>query len=95
MKPVKVPQHLDLEDVLLWGLGVVDLLFVAAAGVIAWWLWIDLPLVPIRVIAVAPVVLIGAVLGPGTFQERTMRDWLLTLARYSARPRRRLFGAKP
>jgi hypothetical protein len=95
MKPVKVPQHLDLEDVLLWGLGATDLLFVAAAGVIAWWLWIDLPLVPIRMAAVAPVVLIGTVLGPGTFQERAMRDWLLMIARYRARPRRRIFGVKP
>ena len=92
MKPVKVPQHLDLKDVLLWGLGAVDLLFVAAAGAIAWWLWISVPIETIRVAAVVPVVLIGAVLGPGSFQERALRDWLVMLARYRVRPRRRIYG---
>ena len=95
MKPVQVPQHLDLEDVLLWGLGAVDVLFVAAAGVIAWWLWISVPILPIRVAAAAPIVLVGAVLGPGTFQERALREWLVTLARYRARPRRRVFRNEP
>ena len=95
MKPVKVPQHLDLEDVLAWGLGAVDLLFLAVAGLIAWWLWMSVPLLPFRVAAVAPVVLIGALLGPGSFQERALRDWLVTLAAYAARPRRRVFGSEP
>ena len=95
MKPVKVPQHLELEDVLLWGLGAVDLLFVAVSGGIAWWIWISLPIASIRVAAVAPVVLIGAVLGPGSVQERALRDWLVTLACYRARPRRRIYGNEP
>ena len=95
MKPVKVPQHLDLEDVLAWGLGAVDLLFLAVAGLIAWWLWMSVPLMPARLAAVAPVVLIGALLGPGRFQERALRDWLVTLAAYCVRPRRRVFGDEP
>ena len=92
MKPAKVPQHIDLEDVLLWGLGAVDLLFAAAAGVMAWWLWIDVPLMSVRIAVVAPVVMFGVVLGPGTFQDRPIRDWLVILLRYRARPRRRVFG---
>lgn len=95
MKPVKVPQHLDLEDVLAWGLGAVDLLYLAVAGLIAWWLWMSISLLPFRLAAVTPVVLIGALLGPGSFQERALRDWLVTLATYRARPRRRVFGGEP
>ncbi len=95
MSPVKVPQNLDLEDVLVWGLGAVDLLVLATAGLIVWWLWVAIPSAPIRVAAVTPIVLVAALLGPGSFQGRTLRDWLVTLARYKARPRRRVFGEKP
>jgi hypothetical protein len=95
MSPVKVPQHLDLEDVLVWGLGAVDLLVLATAGLIAWWLWLAVPSAPIRVAVVTPIVLMATLLGPGSLHGRTLRDWLVTLARYRARPRRRVFGGKP
>lgn len=95
MSPVKVPQNLDLEDVLVWGLGAVDLFVLGTAGLIAWWLWTGVSTVSVRVAAVAPIVLLGTLLGPGSFQGRALRDWLLTLARYHGRPRRRVFGDEP
>ena len=44
MEPVKVPQHLDLEDVLIWGLGAIDLVILVAGGMGAWWLYLALPI---------------------------------------------------
>jgi len=35
MEPVKVPQHLELDDVIAWGLEAVDLIWVASGAACA------------------------------------------------------------
>ena len=38
-----MPQNLELEDVIAWGLGAVDLMCVAAGAAAGWWLFEFLP----------------------------------------------------
>ena len=40
---VKVPQHLELTDVVAWGLGTADLACVLLGGASAWWLYLVVP----------------------------------------------------
>ncbi len=96
MQPVKVPQNLDLRDVLVWGLGAIDLVCLATGGVIGWWLFMTIP-APfiVRVAAASPVFAIGLALGMGKLGDRTVRDWVVVVAGYIQRPRRRIYGAEP
>jgi hypothetical protein len=93
MEPVKVPQHLDLEDVLIWGLGGIDLLLLVAGGLVAWWLYLALPIPFGARLAVASLVA-GActLLSLGRAGDRTLRGVLLIVAGYLRRPRRHLYG---
>jgi uncharacterized BrkB/YihY/UPF0761 family membrane protein len=94
MQPVKVPQHLELDDVLVWGLGAVDLLVLAAGVAAAWWLYLAIPPdLSLRLSAALPAALAGVLLGVGHLGDRSLREWLVTWIAYLTRPRRRSYGA--
>jgi hypothetical protein len=93
MDAVKVPQHLDLSDVLVFGLSAVDLLCLAAGEFVAWWLYLSLPWpVQLRVFAAVPFAALGALFGLGRLGELTSRDLAWAIAGYLRRPRLRLYG---
>jgi PrgI family protein len=93
MEPVKVPQNLELKDVLVWGLGAVDLICVAVGAIVAWWLYLAVPgSIVFRVALGVPLVAIGGALAVGRFEERSLREWLLAVIAYVARPRRHVYG---
>ena len=83
-----MPQHLELDDVLAWGLSAVDLLCVIAGAGIGWWLYLAAPgELALRVVAAAPAVVVGLALGTLRLGELSMRDWLALALRYALRPR--------
>ena len=85
---VKVPQRLELEDVVAWGLGVVDLLCVLAGAAAAWWLYLAIPGdVVLRLAAATPGVLSGLSIGLLRFGGVGLRQWIVIAMRYAARPR--------
>ena len=93
MEPVKVPQHLELEDVVAWGLGAVDLICVAAGGAVAWWIYEFLPAgLDVRLGAAAPFAFLGLALGIVRLRDLTLRAWLLLTLSFIWRPRRLLLG---
>jgi hypothetical protein len=93
VEPVKVPQHLELSDVLVFGLGAVDLLCLAVGGFVAWWLFLTVPgVVQLKVALAAPFAGMGALFGLGRLGELTARDFALALAKYLRRPRLRLYA---
>ena len=93
MEPVKVPQNLELDDVIAWGLGAVDLMCVAAGAAAGWWLYEFLPGdVDIRIGGAVLLVVVGLGLGVMRFGDRTMRDWVSLGVQYARRPRRLLAG---
>jgi hypothetical protein len=86
VETVKVPQHLELEDVVAWGLG--DLLFVLAGAAGAWWLYLAIPGdVLVRVAIGTPAVLAGVSMGILRLGDISLRAWMVTAARYARRPR--------
>ena len=87
MEAVKVPQHLELDDVIAFGLGATDLLCVAAGGVVAWWLYLAVPGTPmVRFAAASLPALVGVALGVLRFGEVGVRDWLAIALAYAVRP---------
>jgi len=86
---VTVPQHLELEDVIAWGLGPLDLLCVVAGAVVSWWLYLALPdaASPLRVAFVTPPALAGAALGTLRVGGLAVRQWLVIAFAYVLRPR--------
>ena len=88
MESVSVPQHLELEDVIAWGLSATDLLFVAAGVAMAWWLYLVVPgAFALRVMVSAPLGLIGLSLGMLRLGDLAIRNWLVIAATFGARPR--------
>lgn len=88
MDAVKVPQHLDLADVIAFGLGAVDLLCLAGGALAGWWLYLALPGdVLLRAAAAAPFVLAGLALGVVRIGELALRDWATLVIAYTRRPR--------
>lgn len=77
MESARVPQHLELEDVVAWNLGALDLLCLLAGAIVGWWLYLDLP-DPIvgRVAAAALAVLVGAVVGVVRVAGLPLREWI-------------------
>lgn len=95
MEPVKVPQNLELKDVLVWGLGAADLCCLGAGGLCAWWLYLVLPgPLAFRVALALPALAAGLAFGMGRVQERSLREWAAVVLAYLARPRRHLYGAE-
>ncbi len=79
-----MPQNLELEDVIAWGLGAVDLMCVAAGAAAGWWLF--------RVGAAIPLAVVGLGLGVMRFGDLALRDWVTLAVQYALRPRRLLVG---
>jgi len=93
VEPVKVPQNLELEDVIAWGLGAVDLMCLAAGAAAGWWLYEFLPGdVDIRIGVAVPLVVVGLGLGVMRFGGLALRDWVALGVQYASRPRRLLAG---
>ena len=93
VEPVKVPQNLELDDVIAWGLGATDLMFVAGGAAAGWWLYELLPgdLV-VRIGAAVPPAVVGLGLGVVRFGDFPLREWVALAVQYALRPRRLLVG---
>jgi hypothetical protein len=90
MEPVKVPQHLEIEDVLVFGLSAADLLWLAGGLLVGWWILLNLPApFPLQLAAAAPAVIAGALFGPARLADRPLRAWSTELMAFALRPRRR------
>jgi len=91
--PVQVQQNLEIEDVIAWGLGAVDLMCVAAGAGAGWWLFEFLPGdLDIRIGAAIPLAVVGLGLGVMRFGDLALRDWVTLAVQYALRPRRLLVG---
>jgi len=83
-----VPQHLELADVVAFGLGAADLVCIACGAVAAWWLWTAFDVTTLlRAAVAAPALAIGLGLGFIRIGGEDLRAWALRLARFAARPR--------
>jgi hypothetical protein len=96
VEPVKVPQHLELEDVIAWGLEAVDLMWVSAGATAGWWLYAYVPAdLDVRIAAAAPVVIAGLALGTLRIGDLALREWIALAAHFALRQRRLLVGGEP
>jgi hypothetical protein len=85
---VKVPQHLDLDDVVAFGLGASDLVFVVAGVALGWWLYLAVPdPFALRVVVAAPAATLGSAFGIVRVNERALREWVWLLGAYVVRAR--------
>ena len=92
---MKVPQHLELEDVIAWGLEAVDLMWVAAGAAVGWWLYLYVPAdLDVRIAVATPFVIAGLALGVVHFGELLLRDWVVLAAHFALRPRRLFAGGQ-
>jgi hypothetical protein len=90
---VKVPQHLELEDVIAWGLEAIDLMWVAAGAATGWWLYAYVPAdLDVRIAAATPFVIAGLALGTVRIGDLALREWIALAAHFALRPRRLLVG---
>jgi ABC-type sulfate transport system permease component len=88
VEPVKVPQHLELDDQVAWGLTGTDLLCLVAGVAVGWWLYLRVPgPLALQLIIAAPPALIGITLAFVRLGERTLRAWIAVGVTYLARPR--------
>ena len=88
-----MPQHLELEDVIAWGLEAVDLMWVAAGAAAGWWLYAYLPAdLDVRIAAATPFAVAGLALGVVRFSDLALRDWAALALHYALRPRVLLMG---
>jgi hypothetical protein len=88
MDSAKVPQHLELDDVVAWGLSAGDLLFVVAGGIAGWWTYVALSGdVFVRLVAAGLSVTAGALLGLVRVDGRRGRSWITLIGAFVARPR--------
>jgi hypothetical protein len=95
VEPVKVPQHLELEDVIAWGLETVDLMWVAAGAAAAWWVYAYLPAnLDIRIAGATPFAIAGLALGTVRIGDLALREWIALAAHFALRPRRLLVGGE-
>lgn len=88
-----MPQHLEVEDVLAWGLTATDLLWLIAGLAAAWWAYLHLsgPL-PVRAGLAVPPAAAGLVLGPARLGDRAIRTIATELLAFVSRPRRSTYG---
>ncbi len=90
---MKVPQHLELEDVIAWGLEAVDLMWVAAGAAAGWWLYLYVPAdLDVRIGAATPFAIAGLALGVVRIGDLALRDWIVLAAQFALRPRRLFAG---
>ena len=94
MEPAKVPQHLELGDVIAWGLGPIDLLCIVAGALFGWWLYLTVPAAPaLRIGLATPPILFGLALGVLRSGDLSAREWLGIAVAYVLRPRQLVTGA--
>jgi len=95
IESVKVPQHLELTDVVAWGLGTADLACVLLGGASAWWLYSAVPgeLVS-RVACAALPAGVGLALAVVRTPGGSLRDWAVIFARYVQRRGALLTGSE-
>lgn len=92
---MNVPQHLELEDVIAWGLEAADLMWVAAGAAAGWWLYLYVPAdLDVRIAAATPFAIAGLALGVVRFGDLALRDWVALAVRYALRPRVLLAGGE-
>ena len=86
IESVKVPQHLELTDVVAWGLGTADLACVLLGGASAWWLYLAVPgELVIRVACSALPASVGLAFAVVRTPGGPLRDWAVIFARYVGR----------
>lgn len=96
MHTAKVPQNLELDDVVAWGMGATDLLCLIGGAVVSWWLYLAAPGdVATRVALAAPGVVVGLALGLVRVEGRSLRVWLVVASAFLARPRVLRVGGRP
>ena len=95
MEPVKVPQHLELEDVIAWGLEAVDLMWVAAGAAAGWWIYAYVPAdLDVRIAVATPFAIAGLAIGIVRVGDLALRDWIALAAHFALRPRVVLVGGE-
>lgn len=83
-----MPQHLELGDVIAFGLGALDLTFLAAGCVLGWWCALAVAnALVVRLVVASPFVLGGILLGVARVDERPCRTWLVLAFEYASRAR--------
>ena len=94
MESVRVPQHLELEDVLAFGMGAVDLVLLGASALLAAWFYMRATLAPVelRVVLGFLVLGTGGLLGPARLAGVPIRELGLAALAFLKRPRRRTYA---
>ena len=88
MHTAKVPQNLELDDIVAWGLGATDLLCLIGGAVVSWWLYLAAPgELALRLALAAPGVVVGLAIGLVRVEGRSLREWLIVASAFVARPR--------
>ena len=90
-----MPQHLELEDVIAWGLEAIDLMWVAAGAAAGWWLYANLAAdLDIRIAAATPFAIAGLALGIVRIGDLALRDWIALAAHFALRPHQLRVGGE-
>ena len=87
MEAAKVPQHLELDDVVAWGFGAVDLLWATGGAACGWWLYLALPDSPICVLIAGTVAAAGLLFGLARVDGDPLRTWLAKVIAFGVRAR--------
>jgi hypothetical protein len=88
VESARVPQHLELEDVVAWNLGALDLLCLLSGAIVGWWLYLDLPDPVVgRIAGAALAVLVGAAVGVVRLGGLPLRSWIAASVAFAVRPR--------
>ena len=96
LEPAKVPQHLELDDVVAWGCSAADLLCLVVGALIAWWLYLAVPAeFGTRVVAAVPPLAMGFAVGLMRLDGRSLRDWLALVLAFALRARILVTGGRP
>lgn len=87
--PARVPLDVDLEDKLLYGLTPVRLAYMVLAVLVGLALWSSgWPAVPVRAVAAAACVGIGAAASWGRWRGRAADAWIVDVVLFMARTHR-------
>jgi hypothetical protein len=96
MHTAKVPQNLELDDVVAWGMGATDLLCLIAGAVVSWWIYLAAPgELALRVAFAAPGVVVALAMGLVRVDGRSLREWLIVASAFVTRPRVLRVGGRP